>query len=509
LDRTICAIIIALLFVSGCVDDRDNIPPEILSIIATPSVVGKGGEVELHCLAIDEDFDNLAFCWHSTAGSFPRGSGGESVVWRAPDLSGTHSVLVSASDGFDSVRDSVYVDVLTEWSPTAAFTVNPIEGYADSVFTLDAGESWDIETPADQLEVRWDWENDGVADTPWTKTKTATHRYTSSGRFLIKLQVRDELGLIDSETCHVFAISSGIMPGEMVEIPAGTFMMGQTGVAYPIHEVTLSHNFLIGRYPITNQEYLEALQWAYDQGRVTVEGCDLRAYGEDLLRLCWNIDYFEILFDEDTQQFNLHEGTWNGYGHSGPGYAYPSGYDVANHPVKWVSWFGAACYCDWLSEIEGRIPFYQGNWDHTDTHNPYNTGSYRLPTEAEWEYAARYNDNRIYPWGDDQPSACYHGNFSSCVDWTTRIGTYPAGISQLGLYDMVGNVKVWVGDKYGIYTSEPQVNPLGPDVGNDRVMRGSGYRGGTHRENAYRYPMYPGYWHSTSIGFRICRTATQ
>lgn len=252
----------------------------------------------------------------------------------------------------------------------------------------------------------------------------------------------------------------------MVLVPAGTFIMGDgfSPCGVDEHQVTLTHDFWLGQHEVTNLEYMESLQWAYDNGYVTatVDSVQdaLDGSTETLLRM--SNDYCEIQFD-GVGTFYLRESP-----SPEAQAAYPGGYNPANHPVKMLSWYGAARYCDWLSLQEGLARAYEhtGDWS-CNGGDPYGAEGYRLPTDAEWEYAAQYDDERLYPWGNEAP-ACSLENYApdtltTCVGWTTPVGSYPAAPASLGLWDMAGNMSEWCNDRFvcdlGV---DPVVDPVGP-----------------------------------------------
>ena len=129
----------------------------------------------------------------------------------------------------------------------------------------------------------------------------------------------------------------------------------------------------------------------------------------------------------------------------------------SNHPVVNVSWHDANAFCEWMSDITGK--------------------QHRLPTEAEWEKAARGTDGRKYPWGDifDPKKA---NTSESKINDTTGVGNFsPQGDSPYGCADMEGNVWEWVNDWYSdtYYKNSPSSNPLGPDSGQARLLCGGSF----------------------------------
>ena len=281
----------------------------------------------------------------------------------------------------------------------------------------------------------------------------------------------------------------------MVAVPAGSFAMGYTNVASPIHTVNLVHSFAISRSEVTNQQFLEAAQWAVDNGHAQVTGGDLMAYGQSLLQL--GNSSCEIAFANGA--FSLRESV---NAHT----AYPNGYNPANHPVKMVTWYGAACYCDWVTMMYREQPYYEGQWNSVPSQrDPYATTAYRLPTEAEWEFAAQYDDERAYPWGNQSPN-CTRAVFGSCMNWSMAVGSKIPGNNALGLQDMAGNAYEWCNDWSATYTLNSQENPVGPFFGSFRLIRGGGWDSVSAGLNsALRVNSTPvgTYW---SLGFRVCRT---
>jgi formylglycine-generating enzyme required for sulfatase activity len=232
---------------------------------------------------------------------------------------------------------------------------------------------------------------------------------------------------------------------QMVYVPAGEFMMG--GDVYydekPKHKVKLDA-FWMDQTEVTNAMFAAFLteEGNRQEGGVPwLDSSDADAH---------------IHFKKDSWQAD-------------------SGYE--DHPVVEVTWYGANAYCSWA----GR----------------------RLPTEAEWEKAARGEDGRIYPWGNDDPTPELL-NFNENIGDTTRIGSYPKGASPYGALDMAGNAWEWVADPYSrtYYADSPIDDPHGPEEGYFRVLRGGAWKyGATYARSVHRNRGVPIISHDF-VGFR-------
>jgi len=153
----------------------------------------------------------------------------------------------------------------------------------------------------------------------------------------------------------------------------------------------------------------------------------------------------------------------------------------ANFPVVGVTWDQSQAYCAWS----------QG----------------QLPTEAQWEKAARGLNGNVYPWGDTDP-ACNLLNFGYCSGRTSEVDAFPDGVSPYGLYDMAGNIFEWVGDWYGetYYTDAPTANPTGPENGQYRSIRGSSFETDSDQVGSAIRHFGAQTYHSRDLGFRCAVT---
>lgn len=194
--------------------------------------------------------------------------------------------------------------------------------------------------------------------------------------------------------------------------------------------------------------------------------------------------------------------------------------DNDNYPVVRVSWEDAVAYCNWLSKREGLPPAYAGGKLIT----PVTTG-YRLPTEAEWAWAARFAGGRHlkYPWGASMPPTGKAGNFadvSAAALVPEHLSSYDDGYkaaapvgrfaaNKLGIYDMGGNAAEWVNDFYDTALQSiggTETDPLGPSSGSTHSIRGSSWRDGRITELRLSYRDF-GSGPRDDLGFRIARYA--
>ncbi len=277
---------------------------------------------------------------------------------------------------------------------------------------------------------------------------------------------------------------------EMVRVQAGSFLQGdEVGDLWdgtrPVHPVTLTYDFWIGKYEVTFAEYDD--------------------------------------FCEAT----------------GRRYAYDQGWGRESRPVINVDWWDARDYCNWLSEREGLPPAYNQAGDLLDAYGNVTTDitqvpGYRLPTEAEWEYAASGGHAASSPRylfsgsNNVDEVAWYFGNSGEYVFTGTSLGfdytshgashidagksTQPVGQkspNELGLHDMSGNVWEWCHDWYGEYTTDHLINPIGPPSGHVRVMRGGSWIFGANDCRVGNRFYRSRHDRLFRLGFRVARTATE
>jgi formylglycine-generating enzyme required for sulfatase activity len=356
----------------------------------------------------------------------------------------------------------------------------------------------------------------------WGSTTALKAAFTSTGAFVLADESRDAAAVVSLQPGGYTVVISGVgntfgnvlvevyevpdapdpaslaAPSGFSLIPAGTFTMGSVVTANvadtadgerdaPPHQVTLTA-FYLAKTETTWAEWVAVQNWAVAHGYA-----DLALVGSG---------------------------------------------KADSHPVHSVSWYDVVKWCNARSEKDGFVPVYYTNDAQTTM---YRTGSvnvtnaqvksaangYRLPTEAEWEYAARGGlVGKRFPWGDTitHQQANYASSSSYSYDvsatrgfhptyatgsgpYTSPVGSFAA--NDYGLADMVGNLCEWCWDWYGSYNRATVSAPLGPLSGTYRVYRGGswGYDGGTgNLRSAYRTGDTPGGRGVRNVGFRVARS---
>ena len=292
---------------------------------------------------------------------------------------------------------------------------------------------------------------------------------------------------------------------DMVRIKGGVFEMGDNeniqDDCYPVHKVNVN-SFYLCRYEVTVDKFR-----AFD--KATGYKTSAEEYGKAI--------------DFNGQKFVPTEGAcWNNLFFK----------QTDKEPVTQISWHDAIRYCNWLSKKDGLVPCYSIRGDSVEC--DFDANGYRLPTEAEWEYAATSMGKKYrYSWGNGQPEECerqpanlkdvssnelfnktmdwkkYWDNYSDSYVFTSPVGSFAP--NELGLYDMTGNVYEWCWDWYdtSYYKDSVSNNPRGPETGTERTCRGNGWNCPPDATfNQHRGNGGPDkYW--LNVGFRLARTCIE
>jgi len=364
---------------------------------------------------------------------------------------------ITSMVGFVSPRELAFITVSQDNKlPVVTKVSGPSEEVSESssTFTWTGSDSDGTITKFEYRKDEGNWVSNGTSTSyTWSGYSEGDHKF--------EVRAQDNEGDYSNIISWSFTYSTGtIVVGEMVLVEGGTFMMGDEfrNLWYgcrPVHQVTLTYDFYIGKYEVTFDEY-DAF-------------CDATGRSKP--------------------------SDW--------------GWGRGTRPVIKVSWWDAIAYCNWLSKNEGLSKAYDSQGNLLDKNGriavdiSYVEG-YRLPTEAEWEYAARggkQSKGYKYSGSDDVDEVAWY--YSNSGNKTQEVGNKAP--NELGIYDMSGNVWEWCSDWYVSYSSSAQTNPYNYTPGWGRVYRGGGWlSSATGVRVAYRVNYSPTVAYN-DLGFRITR----
>ncbi|MEI6224987.1 MAG: SUMF1/EgtB/PvdO family nonheme iron enzyme, partial [Deltaproteobacteria bacterium] len=377
----------------------------------------------------------------------------------------------------------------TGTAPMAAFTSTPASPVA--------GQSVQFTDASTGTPTAWSWSfGDGGTST----AQNPTHPFAAAGTYTVTLAAANAAG--SNTTTRTVTVSGSTFSARFVRVPGGSFQMGDqfnfVDPAHPtdelpLHTVTLSP-FYVSATLTTNLEYAAYLDAALSAGSIEVRSGVVYATGG-------TNPFFYTTTAVPLSTISL----------TGGRFVVRTGREL--HPVTGVRWFGAAAYANWLSARDGYVPVY----DLASGASDLTRNGYRLPTEAEWEFAARggqTNATHLFPWappdtnvdgrianwegsGDPwesgefprtTPVGFYDGSLQSKAvhGWPAADATYQTrdGSNALGLHDMSGNVWQWVNDWYSAsyyqdcVTGSVTTDPPGPATGTVFADHGGlAYRG--------------------------------
>ncbi len=267
------------------------------------------------------------------------------------------------------------------------------------------------------------------------------------------------LGLLDADDRPGVGVNSAGLPDIVwCAVPAGSFLYGAER-----EQRTIDYDYAISKYPLTNAQFAPF---------IADGGYDNEAW--------WTPAGWEVKEEAGWTQ---------------PRYWADQRFNLPNHPLVGVSWYEAVAYCNWLTAKLKSNPTRNGEGLETAA-----GGDIRLPTEQEWEKAARGTDGRVYPWGDDwDETRCNNG--ATALGQTSAVGIFADGESPYKAADMSGNVWEWCATKY----ASPEDHDLdGTDV---RVLRGGSFFDATaDLRSANRLRNFPVNFDLFSGGFRCARS---